>query len=163
MLTLFKIFNGGTILYLLLMANLCFYTCNSSHQSLLMLGRQEGEEFIIPIGFIVIGSLISRRPLSFIFEIEILAVVKAAHRWAYSWANHTVYVFSDNFTTVACINKGSSRNALLMHYIRQLFWLSAIYNFRLIAKHIPGKNNVLADAVSRLHFAASSHMCLIGC
>ena len=38
-----------------------------------------------------------------------------------------------------------------MHYIRQLFWLSAIYNFRLIAKHIPGKNNVLADAVSRLH------------
>ena len=64
---------------------------------------------------------------------------------------HTVYVFSDDSTTVACINKGSSRNALLMHYIRKLFWLSAIYNFHLIAKHIPGKNNVLANAVSRLH------------
>ena len=84
-------------------------------------------------------------------EKEILAVVIAAHRWAYSWANHTVYVFSDNSTTVACINKGSSRNALLMHYIRQLFWLSAIYNFRLIVKHISSKNNVLADVVSRLH------------
>lgn len=38
-----------------------------------------------------------------------------------------------------------------MSPLRQLFWLSAIYNFRFTAMHIPGKLNVLTDAVSRLH------------
>jgi len=38
-----------------------------------------------------------------------------------------------------------------MGYLRQLFWLSAEYNFRFTASYILGKQNLIADAVSHLH------------
>lgn len=38
-----------------------------------------------------------------------------------------------------------------MKCLRSLFWLSASYNFRFVAKHVPGKENALADCISRLH------------
>ena len=38
-----------------------------------------------------------------------------------------------------------------MQALRQLFWLSAVYNFRFTEVPIKGKLNTTADAVSRLH------------
>lgn len=38
-----------------------------------------------------------------------------------------------------------------MSFLRELFWLSATYNFQLVAVHLPGKANVFADHVSRMH------------
>ena len=35
--------------------------------------------------------------------------------------------------------------------------LSAVYNFRLTAMHVPGEDNVLADKISRLHEPYSKH------
>ena len=40
-----------------------------------------------------------------------------------------------------------------MHYLLELFWLSAICNSRITASHIPGTKNAIADAISRLHEA----------
>ena len=82
---------------------------------------------------------------------ELAAVVLAAQRWGPLWANKHIVVLSDNSTTVACINHGSSRSVLLMKYLRYIFWLSAMFNFRLKAVHVPGEDNVLADRISRLH------------
>ncbi len=82
---------------------------------------------------------------------EVLSVVLAARRWAPQWANTNVTVFTDNITARAIINKGSCRHPLVMPYIRELFWLSAIYNFSLTAVHIAGSSNVMADTISRLH------------
>ncbi len=48
------------------------------------------------------------------------------------------------------INKGSSKNSLAMKWLRHLFWLSAIYNFHLTARHVKGKDNVISDTLSRL-------------
>ena len=64
---------------------------------------------------------------------------------------------SDNSTTVAGVNHGSSRSPVIMKYLRYMFWLSAVYNFRLTAMHIPGADNVLADKISRLHEPYSRH------
>ena len=63
---------------------------------------------------------------------EALAVVVAAERWA-------------------SINKGSTRNSFVMNWLRRLFWLSAIYNFRITARYIEGADNVIADAILRMH------------
>ena len=82
---------------------------------------------------------------------ELASVVLAAHRWAAAWANKRVIIWSDNSTTVSCINRGSSRNCYLMRYLRYMFWLSATYNFRISARHVPGIDNVIADRISRLH------------
>ena len=88
---------------------------------------------------------------------ELAAVVLAAQRWGHEWANKRVLVMSDNSTTVSCVNRGTSRSTLLMPYLRYMFWLSAVYNFRLTAMHVPGEDNVLADTISRLHEPYSKH------
>ncbi len=49
------------------------------------------------------------------------------------------------------INKGSAKHPLVMESLRRVFWLSAMYNFRMRAVYYPGRFNVLADSVSRLH------------
>ena len=38
-----------------------------------------------------------------------------------------------------------------MNSLRNVFWMSAIYNFRLKAVYYPGKFNTVADSISRLH------------
>ena len=78
---------------------------------------------------------------------EVRAQIFAAFRWAPSWANQHVIVHCDNEAAVHIINKGSTANPIVMHALRQLFWLSASYNFRFTAMHIPGRHNVIADAV----------------
>ncbi|CAC5404417.1 unnamed protein product [Mytilus coruscus] len=84
-------------------------------------------------------------------EQEAFAVALAAKRWAKCWQNKRVYIYCDNSSTVGCINKSTSKNKLLMSFLRKLFWMSATNNFHLVAIHLPGKQNDMADAVSRLH------------
>ena len=82
---------------------------------------------------------------------EALAVVFSAERWASRLCNKKVYIYCDNTSAVAMLNKGTTRNDVMMRYLRRLFWLSATFNFRLKAFHVPGVDNVLADDISRLH------------
>lgn len=84
-------------------------------------------------------------------EKEVLAVALAAHRWAPSWCNKRIIIYSDNSVTVSSINKGSSRNGAIMKCLRSLFWLSATFNFHLTARFVPGILNTVADSASRLH------------
>lgn len=84
-------------------------------------------------------------------EKEVLAVVLAAQRWASCWQNKHIIIYSDNSTTVAALNKGTSRNPVVMKCLRRLFWLSASYNFHMTSKHIAGIRNIAADSASRLH------------
>ena len=41
-----------------------------------------------------------------------------------------------------------------MEALRQVFWYSVLYNFRITCHYYPGVRNVLADAVSRMHETA---------
>lgn len=82
---------------------------------------------------------------------EVLAAVGAAHFWGHKWRNKKIILFTDNSVTVSGINKGTSRNKVIMGLLRYLFWLSASNNFVLKACHIPGVNNIVADTISRLH------------
>ena len=49
------------------------------------------------------------------------------------------------------LNKGTTRNNLMMGFLRWLFWLSAMYNFLIRAIHVAGADNILADDISCLH------------
>ncbi|MEW8545791.1 MAG: reverse transcriptase domain-containing protein, partial [Candidatus Thiodiazotropha sp.] len=83
--------------------------------------------------------------------LEVLSLEPAAQRWAPCWANRKVYVHCDNVTACHIINKGSSKNPTVMASLRRIFWLSALYNFRIHALYYPGPCNSLADRASRLH------------
>ena len=82
---------------------------------------------------------------------EVLAQVFAAFRWGHLWKNHHVIIHCDNVAAVHIINKGTTAHPLVMFFLRQLFWLSVIHNFRFTAVHIKGDLNTIADSVSRLH------------
>ena len=82
---------------------------------------------------------------------EVLALEPAAMVWAPLWTNKKIYVHCDNQCAVYTINKGISKNPLVMDSLRRVFWLSAIFNFRLKARYYPGSCNIIADCISRLH------------
>lgn len=83
--------------------------------------------------------------------LEVLSLEPATRRWAPVWANRKVFVHCDNLAACAIINKGSCKNPVVMDSLRRVFWLSAIFNFRLKAVYYDGKSNFLSDSVSRLH------------
>lgn len=87
---------------------------------------------------------------------ELYTVFLSAKRWAHYWVNKHIVVYTDNTTTMYMINKGTSRNQVAMSWLRELFWLSACFNFHLTARYVPGKYNILSDAISRLDQLAIS-------
>ena len=89
-------------------------------------------------------------PLHINFK-EVLAIVQAARRWGCLWANKRVVILTDSQCAKAIINKGTTKNEVVMRFIRELFWMSVAYNFEIECVHIPGANNCLPDAISRLH------------
>ena len=87
---------------------------------------------------------------------EMIAACLAAEHWSSQWANKQVVVHSDNQAAVGMINKGSTWNSIVMEALHRLVWLSATFNFRLVAQYIPGSSNGVADAFSQLH--SPSHL-----
>lgn len=81
---------------------------------------------------------------------ETIAIIAAAYRWAPTWTNKHVIVYTDNMTARAAINKGRCTDKETMQHIRNLFWLSHFLNFSIHCVHIKGTDNVQADSVSRL-------------
>lgn len=82
---------------------------------------------------------------------EVMALEPAIAHFAPLLQNKIVYVHTDNQAAMYIINKGTCKDKLTMQSLRRVFWYSAIFNFRIQAIYLPGKSNVLADAVSRSH------------
>jgi len=80
---------------------------------------------------------------------ELRAIELSCAEFASSWSGHRVLFACDNKTAVDIINSGSSRNSALAECLRRIATLAALYDFDFRAVHIPGAENVLADALSR--------------
>ena len=80
---------------------------------------------------------------------EVLPVILACAVWGPEWRGSAVVVHCDNLGAVDIINSGYSRVPQIMHLLRCLFFIRALFRFSLHAVHIPGKENSLADAISR--------------
>ena len=81
---------------------------------------------------------------------ELLAVVSACACWGSLLSGRRVMLECDNSSVVFCVNNGTSKSSHVMSLIRQLFYLAARYQFDLRLIHVPGKDNVAADLLSRL-------------
>ena len=90
---------------------------------------------------------------------ELIPIILAAAIWGHEWSRKTIVTQCDNLAVVEVLNRGYSREPDIMHLMRCLFFFSAHFHFRVIAKHIPGKQNILADALScdRLSLFHSLH------
>ena len=80
---------------------------------------------------------------------ELIPVVLAAALFGHQWAGKVVQFVVDNKAVVDVLNATFCSDTHMMHLIRLLVFFAAKYNFWFTAAHIPGKNNVIADALSR--------------
>ena len=79
---------------------------------------------------------------------ELVPVAISATLWGSRWEAHHVRFHSDNIAVVPVINKFTSRDPLLSHFLRGPFFHAAYYMFHFSAAHIPDTSNTTADAVS---------------
>ena len=80
---------------------------------------------------------------------ELIPIVIAGLVWGQHWAGKVVQFISDNQAVVTVLTKLYCRDASLMGYLRCIVFSAARHGYWFTAKHIPGRNNTLADAISR--------------
>ena len=81
--------------------------------------------------------------------LELVAIYLALKRFAGQWRDQHVLCYTDNTQAMSAVNRGTSVSKESMCVIRQIFWICALYNIYLSARHIAGEVNLLADWLSR--------------
>lgn len=90
---------------------------------------------------------------------ELFAVWAAVFTWGHEWANREVVIFTDNQSIIDIWTSGTCTDKKMMALIRALFFFTAKRNINLLMAHIPGKNNVNADYLSRFQVQAFQRNC----
>jgi hypothetical protein len=80
---------------------------------------------------------------------ELYAIICFCQTFGKALEGKTILVYCDNESSVVAINKKRSKVASMNSLIRELFYVAGLSSFQVQAKHIPGVNNCLADALSR--------------
>lgn len=84
---------------------------------------------------------------------ELFPIVLAIEVWGNQMANRSICFNCDNEALVHVLNKQSSTEKNVMFLIRRLVLLSLQFNVLFSAVHLPGKLNILSDALSRLQIS----------
>ncbi|KAL5493855.1 hypothetical protein EMCRGX_G015089 [Ephydatia muelleri] len=84
---------------------------------------------------------------------EALPIVLACAVWGKVWSNKKIQVYCDNAAVVISLNAGSSKDQWTIHVIRCLFFIKVRFGLTVTISQIPGKDNILADALSHNDFA----------
>jgi hypothetical protein len=81
--------------------------------------------------------------------LEMLALVLCLHLWASNFRHSRIVILCDNLSTCIAINSGKAKCPFLQKYIREICFISAVYEFEIKAQHISSSENRLADHLSR--------------
>jgi hypothetical protein len=90
---------------------------------------------------------------------ECFAIFVAVQLFSVWWRRSRVVFFCDNAATVAWLSGGAPRPPGVRGLVQQLFGLCLRHHIRLAVQHIPGEQNVLADALSRRQWARFGPAC----
>ena len=91
-----------------------------------------------------------------IVHLEMLNIVVALKVWATQWSNKKLRIKCDNMAVVEVLTSGKTKDNILATCARNVWLLSAIFNISIHIEHIPGKQNVIADLLSRYQFDTKS-------
>ena len=86
-----------------------------------------------------------------IAHLKILNVVVALKIWAPSWANKSIEIMCDNMAVVEVLSSGRARDSIMATCARNVWLLAAMFNVNIIVNHIRGRDNSIADLLSRWH------------
>ena len=84
-----------------------------------------------------------------ITHFEMINIIVALNLWAKEWKGKKVLVKTDNMAVVSVCTSGFTRDCHLAAYIRNIWLLTATYDVELIVSHVAGKENNIADLLSR--------------
>ena len=70
--------------------------------------------------------------------------------WGKGWYKKRILFHCDNLASVIILTKGRSKDPIIMKLMRRLEMCAAKFNFAFYSEHVPGKMNLIADALSRL-------------
>ena len=85
---------------------------------------------------------------------ELLPILIACAVWGPRWAKRRVHCLCDNEAVVAVLKSRTSKHPHLMHLLRCLFFFEACYDLEISCTHILGRENDLADDLSRNRMSA---------
>ena len=80
--------------------------------------------------------------------------VLATHVWGLGWSNRRILFNINNKAVVHILNSRTSPDPNIMDLLRSLVKAAACFSFTFAAVHVPGRNNGIADALSRFNFQA---------
>ena len=80
---------------------------------------------------------------------ELYPIAVAVSLWGPLWSGKRIMVHCDNEGAVKALNKSYSNKPTVADIIRHVTFVCMKYNFILNAIHIPGKQNIKADMLSR--------------
>lgn len=84
---------------------------------------------------------------------ELKAISKVIQATGDCVKNKKILVLSDNITAIAnVVKEGGNNNTDYIRELKDLYWLIKSLNCMIVMRHIPGRNNVFADAASRRIF-----------
>ena len=81
--------------------------------------------------------------------LELFAIFAACATWGHLWAGNRIIIHTDNLPITDVWQQGTSKSMDLMSLVRSIFLEAANNQYCLALKFIPGKSNILADAISR--------------
>ncbi|XP_065195664.1 uncharacterized protein LOC135827068 [Sycon ciliatum] len=81
---------------------------------------------------------------------ELFPILVACATWGHMWCRFRIAFHCDNQAVVDCLASGTSKSPPVMALIRKLFFVCARHNFCVVVRHVLGKSNAIADALSRL-------------
>jgi hypothetical protein len=86
-----------------------------------------------------------------ISTLEMMVVMVAVKIWGQYFCNSRLKIFCDNEATVITINSGRVKDKRMLTLLREIAFSCAKYNMDIECIHLPGKQNTLADKLSRAH------------
>jgi len=91
---------------------------------------------------------------------ELVPIVLAIVFWGHQPARKGVLVKSDNLSIVTAINKGSCREAVVMHLLWCMRFFVTHFDIKLVvAEQLPGKDNTIANLLSRKILTLARKIC----
>lgn len=93
--------------------------------------------------------------------LELLTITVALKLWGPALQGLRFIIKCDNANSVLALNSGRSRTRAMQLCLREIWFLSARFDFELVEYHIPGQCNTIADHLSRWHLSPThkAHFC----
>ena len=84
---------------------------------------------------------------------ELYPIALACLLWGHQWSGKKLLFHCNNQAIVDIWASGTSRDPLIMHLVRSIFFSAATNNYTVLVTHIVGTNNSIADSLSRLQIS----------